>query len=672
MLRAGYLLLPWLLLVAAAVTFALQPDTTPIDPDVIIGLAGLAGVALSLGFAVALLVAQHTAERHARLMFAEFRSDRTWALTLGSFAIGVALIVTAGIARPTFATAWASVIGLLWLGLLGAQAFPRLLDSLDPVVLTERVANRSVRRILASKRSGILDSTASLDALAERGVTACATVAQEALVNDDAEVFEAAIRGLASTLIAYLRQSPWAAPTDAPIDRAFQRIDVISDAVSQRSQVILMPVLIAELRKLGLEAPRIAAGNPNENDAISTRLTMVFFELLAASPQNRTSVAPAFAATTIADLGVALLAAGQPNGVRDHIDKLSATGVAGLDAGVDHVTAAAIHGLARIAGALLELDPHEVMPASHFQRACEGIGQILDRYVERGDWSLQGQMSVLPILGPLSAPSLPTLAVAAAKRATRAEGFAPHEFGFGAESLVTGATALVAADSALVRPDAVECLYSAVIGVLAVCVEDAESADLIDRWMARLTQVVLADEQPGVHKLFRAPEILASVLLIGVYALPIAAPEVGEMLRSRLRATFVSVAGVTPDFERRRLVRAVLPSALAIAVADESALLEVLVGNLGVDLEEPLGTRFGTQFRPHDPMMGTPRPRYTGDHQTDEAVARLQAAIDATAPARATSTPPATKPRKSANIARATHPAPRRKSARPRGRQQDG
>src|SRR6266496_1209172 len=104
-LRAGFFLLPWACLVAATATFAAQVDTTPIDPGVIIGVAGLAGVALSLGFAVALLVAQHTAERHARLMFAEFRSDRTWTITLGSFAIGVGLIVTAGIARPTYSTA---------------------------------------------------------------------------------------------------------------------------------------------------------------------------------------------------------------------------------------------------------------------------------------------------------------------------------------------------------------------------------------------------------------------------------------------------------------------------------------------------------------------------------------------------------------------------------------
>lgn len=55
-------------------------------------------------------------------------------------------------------------------------------------------------------------------------------------------MFEAPIRGLAATLVAYLKQSPWALPTDAPIDRAFQRIDVISDAVSQRSQVILIRV----------------------------------------------------------------------------------------------------------------------------------------------------------------------------------------------------------------------------------------------------------------------------------------------------------------------------------------------------------------------------------------------------------------------------------------------
>jgi hypothetical protein len=123
---------PWAALGAAIAVFVVQPERADVDPGLVVAIASLAGVALSLGFAVALLIAQHTAERHVRLMFAEFRADRTWVSTLAWFAIGVGLIVTAGIARPTTSTAWAALLALVWLALLGARAFPRLLDSLDP------------------------------------------------------------------------------------------------------------------------------------------------------------------------------------------------------------------------------------------------------------------------------------------------------------------------------------------------------------------------------------------------------------------------------------------------------------------------------------------------------------------------------------------------------------
>lgn len=622
---------PWAALGAAIAVFVVQPDRADVDPGLVVAIASLAGVALSLGFAVTLLIAQHTAERHVRLMFAEFRADRTWVSTLAWFATGVGLIVTAGIARPTTSTAWAALLTLVWLALLGARAFPRLLDSLDPVVLAERAAQRAVRRLERARPHSLGRLDEQLVTETGRGITACATMAHEALVNDDGDVLEAALAGMRSILISYLRRSPLAQPTDLPVDLVFQRIDVITENVSRRSQVILMPVFIAELKQLGIEAVELARLNPYGSDPVSLRLNMVLVELIAASLRNRSSTAPSFAATTIADLGVALVEANRPNAVSDHVRRLTQISLAGLDADADHVSAAANHGLARVAAALLLADRNEVMPPSIFGSACEGIASSMTRHIERKDQTLQGQTSMFPLMAPLAQPSLATLAVGGASIAASAQGFSPEGFGYGADNLATALAALSAsgAESPVIRGNAVECLYSALVGLLAVARADPESAHRVDRWSSLLSSVVLADEQKGEHKLFNAPETLASALLLGVYALPTTAPVVAEKLRAWVVRVADAASATPPGFERRRVAGAFVPSAVAAVARREGDLVESLIHRLGADLRERLEAGFHRQFTPQGPMLGIPKPPYGTDHQEDEAIAGLLGRIDA-------------------------------------------
>jgi hypothetical protein len=622
--------MPWIMLSVGIVVFLVQPAPQPEERGTILAIAGLAGVALSLGFAVALLVAQHTAERHARLMFAEFRADRTWPITLGSFAVGVAMIVAAAIWRPSISTMWASFFVLIWLGLMGARAFPHLLDSLDPVVLAQRVAQRSASRLLKAAPQGLLGGNQELAIDAERGVTACATVAAEALSNQDTDVFESAVRGLVQILVAYLRRSPWVVPTDRPVDLAFQRIDVLAAEVAQRSQVILMPTLIAELRELGTQGVAIAKTNPRGNDVVSLRLNMVLFGLIAASMRNQASVAPSFATSTMADVGVGLVAVGLAAAVRDHIDKLSAVALAGIDAGADHVAAPAVHGLARIAAGIVESDARDVMLAQRFRLTCEAIADALARHVARKDRSLIGEMSVLPVIGPLAAPSLPILALGAAQRAASGDSLDSMDFGLGADRLLSALADMAAADdeSATARSDALECLYSAAAGVLAISLGDPESAERIDHWIERLSNVILEDERSGQHTIGFAPEKLASVLLFAAYAIPEACPEVADRLRLRIRTVAEAIGAAPTGFARRRLVGALIPMAVALIGSGEETLVTELAAATREDLQERVGAGRGGQFEASTLMPGIPRPHYAATHRSDEGLALLQEFLD--------------------------------------------
>jgi hypothetical protein len=142
-------------LVAFAIwLFVLQPLPEPMAQDALIGVAGIVATVLSLGLTVTLIVAQHTAEKHARVLYVEFRRERAWLLVLGLLAVGVVAIVAAALARPSISTGWASLAVAASLGVYTASLLPRMLDSLDATILAERLTARTVRELheIASSR----------------------------------------------------------------------------------------------------------------------------------------------------------------------------------------------------------------------------------------------------------------------------------------------------------------------------------------------------------------------------------------------------------------------------------------------------------------------------------------------------------------------------------------
>ena len=83
---------PMVLVAIATWLVLMQPAPDPITHDALIGIAGILATVLSLGLTVTLLVAQHTAERHARVLYVEFRRERAWRLVLGFLGLGVSAV----------------------------------------------------------------------------------------------------------------------------------------------------------------------------------------------------------------------------------------------------------------------------------------------------------------------------------------------------------------------------------------------------------------------------------------------------------------------------------------------------------------------------------------------------------------------------------------------------
>lgn len=132
---------PLALVGVAAWFVVVQPLPDLIEHDALFAIAGIVATVLSLGFTVTLLVAQHTADRHARVIYREFRRERAWLSVLGSLAVGVLLIVGFSLALPTMSTAWAALALTAALGAYAASLLPRMLNSLDATQLAERLAD---------------------------------------------------------------------------------------------------------------------------------------------------------------------------------------------------------------------------------------------------------------------------------------------------------------------------------------------------------------------------------------------------------------------------------------------------------------------------------------------------------------------------------------------------
>ena len=86
--RGAIRALPFVLVAAALSLFFAQPAPEPAELDALIAVAGIVATVLSLGITVTLLVAQHTAERHAHVLYVEFRREASWLRILAALGTG--------------------------------------------------------------------------------------------------------------------------------------------------------------------------------------------------------------------------------------------------------------------------------------------------------------------------------------------------------------------------------------------------------------------------------------------------------------------------------------------------------------------------------------------------------------------------------------------------------
>ena len=187
------------LAVVALVVIAVQPSRDPVDHDALIAIAGIVATVLSLGFTVTLLVAQHTAERHARALYAEFRREAGWLGVLAWLAVGVVVIVAASLLRPTLSTAFASLTLAVALGLYAGSLLPQLLDSLDPTKLAERLTDRSVNNLRDIARSHDRFSVeGALKPVAAQAIEIAGGIAAQGITSNDKEVVRAGFAGIAA------------------------------------------------------------------------------------------------------------------------------------------------------------------------------------------------------------------------------------------------------------------------------------------------------------------------------------------------------------------------------------------------------------------------------------------------------------------------------------------
>lgn len=612
-----------------------QPDPSPVDLDALIALAGLLAITLSLGLTVTLLVAQHTAESHARALYAEFRRERAWLFVLGWLALGVAAIVAASLVAPSKSTAWAALALAVALGLLAATLFPRLLDSLDRTQLSNRVTDRIVSRIRTLARR--TDALRRLDVLApeaKRGIDIAGSLVNEGVEKNDVEVVRAGFGAIRRILLEYLRGIPASiGMDDAVVHHSFQHLEVAMGACVQRSPVLLLPVALTEATALGVEATRVP-NHLSDYEPTSIRLNSLFVDVVASTLRVDASAAAAIATAGIGDAGVALVQAARPTGLSDHIRRLRSIALAGLAAERDHIVGQATHELARIALVLTESDPNHSMPASLYDDACEVIVETIDAFIARTTLAaaLMRDVAMTPITGPLASPNLAAVALAglAVDSAGRARG--SRDFARGADRLVYALCRLAGYETSVVMTPsyAIDTAYSAVVGALALEPTDAV-ADHAPRWWGAIWGFLVARSDPD--RPHDQVQLAASLLLIASYEAESDREPVASKMRTALDEALTSMSSVREPRIRRRLVRAWVPAVLAALGSGDEALAGRIVRSLRrdlLDLQRTLEGRLaqaGAHCGLQPPVFGTPFRVLPAAHRQPDAIARLEALV---------------------------------------------
>jgi hypothetical protein len=265
--------------VLAVALIVLQPSPDTVELDALIAIAGIVATVLSLGFTVTLLVAQHTAERHARALYAEFRREGGWLRVLAWLAVGVVVIVAASLLRPTLSTAFASLTLAVALGLYAASLLPQLLDSLDPTKLAERLTDRSVLALkdIAQSYPRVYVEGA-LKPVAAQGIEIASGIAVQGITSNDKEVVRAGFAGMRRVLVAYIEGSPTRGWDTEIINHAFHDMGDAVRRCLKESPVLILPAVVEELTTLGDESQRTLEEDGNE--AVSGRLNSLFLDIV--------------------------------------------------------------------------------------------------------------------------------------------------------------------------------------------------------------------------------------------------------------------------------------------------------------------------------------------------------------------------------------------------------
>ena len=579
------------LLVAAAVVlvgltlwlFAVQPDPEQVELDALVAIAGIVATVLSLGLTVTLIVAQHTAERHARVLYEEFRRERSWLGILGVLGFGVVAIVAAALARPTASTAWAALALASALGIGAASLLPRLLDSLDRTELAKRLTDRTVAELRRARRLARYEREPALKSVARRGLGIARAIADQGVTAGDEETVRAGYASMRRVIVAYVEGSDTRGWDGDILTLAFQHLSVVTDLCTQKDAVVLLAAAVEEMRTLAVEGQ--ATLEPGGNETLSIRLNGLLVEVAAKTIMNDQSGVPALATSAIGEGGLALIRARSPNMVADHIRKLRSLALLALTTGKHHVAGVAHVELSRIAVGLAAMQTRDVMPPSLYQDACGALGDSVDAFVGRtGDGGLRDDTAWLWTTSAHMENNLSRAVmagVAADSRTRERRRGRTTDFGHGATALVHSLVKLSSVDAGfLTQGHAAETAYLSVLGAMSLGVESS-SPDLIPGLWRAVARRLVDAEKEKMHEV----EMLESLLLVGVYEAESSRPTAPHM-REALEEALALTTAIEDDFHRRRRARAWRAAGRAALGCGDEPLADAIARAIARDLRE--------------------------------------------------------------------------------------
>ncbi len=575
-------LAPWPLAALALALFVAQPVPDPIDHDALIGVAGILATVLTIGFAVTLLVAQHTSERHARVLYAEFRREHAWLSVLGFLAIGVVLIVAGALIRSTVSTGWASLALAVALGIYTATLVPHLLDSLDGTKLADQATDRVVKELNGFARSRERNEREDgLKPVAERGLEIGRLIAVQGALSNDTEVLRSGFRGMRRVLVAYIEGSPTRGWDGEIVNLGFQSFRDVVTRCLDLDPVLMMRVVLEELTAFGVESQRTLEADGAET--VSGRLNTLFFEVVRGTLMNDQSAAAAMATRGIGDSALALLRAHSPNMVTDHIGKLRAVALGSMQNEKDHVAGEAHVQLVKIAIGLASLDSRDIMPPSLFQEACAALCDTVDAFVERASTSggLANDWAWNQVTMAWARYNVSRAVIAGIAADARMGDERTSRFGHGANALVHALVKLGTEGTGgfSTSGHAVESAYTAVLGSMALNVD--QSPKLIPEMYEAVIGRLVDPDKEKMHEI----EMLAGLVLAGVYEAE-SPRATAPGMRQAVLVALDRTKTIADDFHRKRRARAWIGGGRAALGSGDEPLADAIAAAIAPDVQE--------------------------------------------------------------------------------------